>query len=74
MTSSEGRKQRKALALGEREVALATLEQYTREQSDTAQRATVKESIERLRSPEWQKTVAARSLLISRCEAGLLEK
>ena len=50
-------------ALGEREVALATLEQYLREKPDPAQTATAKELIEWLRSPERQKGVATPTTL-----------
>jgi tetratricopeptide (TPR) repeat protein len=46
-------------AMGEREAALATLEQYIREQSDAAQTATARELIAWLRSPERQRTAAA---------------
>jgi len=42
-------------ALGEREVALATLEQFLREQPNAPQAATARELIARLRAPERQK-------------------
>jgi tetratricopeptide (TPR) repeat protein len=45
-------------ALGEREAALATLEQFLREQPNAPQAATAKELIAWLRSPERQKPVA----------------
>ena len=47
------------VALGEREAALATLEQFLREQPNAPQAATAKELIARLRAPELQKPVAA---------------
>jgi len=46
------------VALGEREAALATLEQFLREQPNAPQAATAKELIAWLRSPERQKPVA----------------
>jgi hypothetical protein len=46
------------VALGEREVAQGTLEQFIREQSDAAQTATARELLEWLRSPERQKAIA----------------
>jgi tetratricopeptide (TPR) repeat protein len=45
-------------ALGEYEAALATLEQFLREQPNAPQAATAKELLARLRAPERQKPVA----------------
>ncbi len=57
-------------ALGEREAALATLEQFVREQPNAPQAATAKELIAWLRAPERQKPVATALAVATGATAG----